>query len=191
VSHRVIDFALRECSLGWLLIAASERGICSVRFGDSEEALEEALRTELLFAVLERSDVRLKPWSDVLISRVEGNPPRQGQKAEPAVELPFDVSASSFQRRVWDALQQIPRGETRAYSEVADSLGVASGARAVARACAANPVAVLVPCHRVVSKDGGLGGYRWGLERKRALLAAERGTLTTVGKPAARLISRA
>ena len=174
MSQRTIDFALRECSLGWLLIAASERGICSVRFGDSEEALEGALRAELPFAVLERSDVRLKPWSDVLIARIDGNARTQSQTTGFAVDLPFDVSASSFQRRVWDALQQIPRGETRAYSEVAASLGVAIGARAVARACAANPVAVLVPCHRVVSKDGGLGGYRWGVERKRALLAAER-----------------
>ena len=177
MSHRVIDFSLRECSLGWLLIAATERGICSVRFGDpgdSQHALEQELRLELPFAVLERSEIRLKSWGDVLIARIEGCASGQGEESDSAVELPLDVSASRFQRRVWDALQRIPRGETRAYSEVARSLGVASGARAVARACASNPVAVLVPCHRVVSKNGGLGGYRWGVERKRSLLAAER-----------------
>ena len=177
MSHRVIDFALRECSLGWLLIAATERGICSVCFGDSERALEEELRSELLAelsAVLERSEIRLKSWGDSLIARIEGRASGQGEASDSPLELPLDVSASRFQRRVWDALQRIPRGETRAYSDVARSLGVASGARAVARACASNPVAVLVPCHRVVSKNGGLGGYRWGVERKRSLLAVER-----------------
>jgi AraC family transcriptional regulator of adaptative response/methylated-DNA-[protein]-cysteine methyltransferase len=179
VSQKRIDFALRDCSLGWLLIAATEAGICRVRFDDSEQSLAEGLRSEFPcpVAVRERSEGRLKSWGDVLIARIEGDASGQGDAAGRTVDLPIDVAANSatgFQRKVWDALQQISPGETRAYSEVAASLGVARGARAVARACASNLVAVLIPCHRVVSKYGGLGGYRWGVERKRALLAAER-----------------
>ncbi len=167
---RVIDFAIRECSLGRVLIAASERGICHVRFGDCEDALEAQLRSELPFATLARAEVRLKQWGDVLIASIEGG---GDELQRAAVELPLDVSASRFQRRVWQALQQISRGQTRSYSDVAASLGLPRGARAVARACSANPVAVLIPCHRVVAKNGELGGYRWGVERKRALLAGE------------------
>ena len=170
VEQAAIGYAIRECSLGRVLMAASERGICHVRFGDSERELEDELRSELPFATLERAELRLKGWSDALVACIEGH----AEGKDKALELPLDVSASRFQRRVWSALQQIPRGETRSYSEVAQSVGMPKGARAVARACATNPAAVLVPCHRVVAKNESQGGYRWGMERKRALLARER-----------------
>ena len=162
---RVIEFATVPSSLGDLLVAASEKGICLVRFADSGVDLEEELARELRFAELREDPVRLKPWSDALVSYVDGHSTR--------LEVPLDVSGSRFERRVWAALRSIPRGETRTYAEVADSLGVAKGARAVGRACASNPVAVAIPCHRVVAKSGELGGYRWGLARKRSLLQHE------------------
>ena len=120
---------------------------------------------EFPFAELRENPVRLEPWSDALVSYVDGH--------STDLEVPLDVSGRRFQRRVWNALSGIPRGDTRTYSEVADSLGVPKGARAVARACASNPAAVAIPCHRVVAKSGELGGYRWGLARKRALLQRE------------------
>ena len=172
-----IGFAIRECSLGRVLIAASERGICHVRFGESERDLERQLQTELPFATFERDEIRLKPWIDALIACIEGYDEGSGdghsEGGARIRELPLDVAASRFQRRVWGALMRIPRGETRSYSDVARAVGLPKGARAVARACATNPVAVLVPCHRVVAQNGDLGGYRWGIERKRALLARE------------------
>ncbi len=168
-----IGYAIRECSLGRVLIAASARGICHVRFGESERDLVEQLQSELPFATLERAEIQLKEWSDVLIACIDGGGEGQSEGSRAVVELPLDVPASRFQRRVWQALERIPRGETRSYSDVAKSLGLAKGARAVARACATNPVAVLVPCHRVVARNGELSGYRWGIERKRALLVRE------------------
>ena len=168
-----IGYAIRECSLGRVLIAASERGICQVLFGESERDLEEQLQSELPFATLERAEIRLKEWSDALIACIDGLDGDPGEGRRAVLELPLDVSASRFQRRVWQALQRIPRGETRSYSDVAKTLGLPKGARAVARACATNPVAVLVPCHRVVAQNGELSGYRWGIERKRALLLRE------------------
>ena len=163
---RAIEFAVVPSTLGDLLVAASEKGVCQVRFADADLDLEEQLGREFPFAELRENPVRLKPWSDALVSYVDG--------LSAALEVPLDVSGSRFQRRVWEALGRIPRGETRTYSEVADSLGLPKGARAVARACASNPAAVAIPCHRVVPKRGELGGYRWGLHRKRALLQRER-----------------
>lgn len=165
MQDREIVFDIVACQLGPLLVAASERGVCHVRFGEEESELERDLRSEFAFAVLRRDPVALKVWCDMLVSYIDGHSPR--------LELPLDVSGSRFQQRVWDALRRIPRGETRSYGRVARELGVAAGARAVARACAANPVAVAIPCHRVIRSDGRLGGYHWGLERKRILLAAE------------------
>ena len=162
---RAIEFAIVPSSLGDLLVAASEKGVCRVRFADPGVELEEELAREFPFAALRENPVRLKPWSDALVSCVDGHSTR--------LEVPLDVSGSRFQRRVWEALRSIPRGETRSYSELADSLGVPRGARAVARACASNPVAVAIPCHRVVAKRGEVGGYRWGVARKRALLECE------------------
>jgi AraC family transcriptional regulator of adaptative response/methylated-DNA-[protein]-cysteine methyltransferase len=162
---RAIEFAVVRCSLGRLLVAATERGVCHIRFGEDDLELEESLREEFPYAPVRRNPIALKPWSDAVVSYVDGH--------STCLELPLDVGGSRFQRRVWDALRAIPRGQTRSYSEVAASLGMPRGARAVARACATNRVPVAIPCHRVVAKDGGLGGYAYGLARKRALLERE------------------
>ena len=151
--------------LGPLLVAATERGVCAVRFLDDHDA-EGTLRAEFPAATLESDDVGLQAVAAGVVSAVEGQPA--------GVELPLDVRATAFQLQVWRALRAIPKGETRSYTEVARSIGRPTAVRAVARACATNPVAVVVPCHRVVAAGGQLAGYRWGLDRKRALLDAER-----------------
>jgi AraC family transcriptional regulator of adaptative response/methylated-DNA-[protein]-cysteine methyltransferase len=160
-----IHFTISGTSLGSLLVAATERGVCRVAFGESEAELERMLRAELPFAEVERDDVGLKRWSDALVAYVDGHAER--------LDLPLDVAGSRFRMRVWEALRAIPRGETQSYSCVARSIGAPRAARAVAQACATNPVAVVIPCHRVVAAGGGLGGYAFGLERKRALLTRE------------------
>ncbi len=165
MKNRAIEYAIAECSLGWLLVAATARGVCHVRFGDSSDEAEAGLRAEFPFAELAENEIRLKEWLEPLLSYIDGG--------NPTLHLPLDVRGSRFQRRVWDALCAIPRGETRSYGELAVSLGSPRGARAVARACATNPVAVAVPCHRVVAKDGSPGGYRYGIARKQALLRLE------------------
>lgn len=162
-----LGFTIRDSALGLLLIAASERGVCHVCFGESEAVLVSALRAELPAARFERDDVRLAAWADALVHAAAG-----GGGAE---RVPLDVAGSRFQRRVWDALRAIPRGQTLRYGEVAEALGAPTAARAVARACATNPVPLAVPCHRVVPKLGAPGGYRYGSWRKQALLAGERG----------------
>lgn len=160
-----IQYAILPCSLGRLLVAGTARGVCNVRFGEEDPELEKGLAEEFPFAVLGRGDAQVEAWCSEVVRYVDGETTR--------ISVPFDVRASRFQRRVWDALCAIPRGSTRSYSELAISLGMPKGARAVARACATNPIAVVVPCHRVVARDGGLAGYRWGLPRKRALLERE------------------
>ncbi|PYP81565.1 MAG: hypothetical protein DMD35_00915 [Gemmatimonadetes bacterium] len=163
-----IHYTVVPVSLGLLLVAVTERGICSVSLGDSETSLVEALRAELPAAKLERTTDARDRLVDSVVAHVEGNA-RAG-------ELPLDLRATAFQWQVWRALQRIPEGATRTYQEIARELGHPSAARAVARACASNRVAVLIPCHRVVRGDGGLGGYRWGVARKAALLAREGAT---------------
>jgi len=165
MTTRAIEFTVVPSSLGPLLVAASERGVCQVSFADAGVDPEEKLARAFPFANLRENPSRLEPWSDALVSYVDGRSSH--------LDVPLDVSGSRFERRVWAALRRIPRGETRTYSEVADSIGVAKGARAVGQACARNPVAVAIPCHRVVAKSGALGGYRWGRARKRALLQRE------------------
>jgi len=160
-----IQYTIASTPLGALLVAATHRGVCLVCFGDEEPDLEERLRGEFPFATPTRDDAGLKAWSDAVVSYVKGN--------AHCISIPLDVGGSRFQRRVWDALSRIPRGETRTYSALAKSLGQPTAARAVARACAANPVLVVVPCHRVVPVNGGAGGYKGGAERKRALLSLE------------------
>lgn len=160
-----ITYTLRRTKLGLLLVAASERGVCQVRFGTSRTALEAALARELPCATLVRDGTRVARWADTLAAACEG-------RAD-AASVPLDVAGSRFQRRVWDALRRIPRGATRGYGELAAALGQPRAARAVARACATNPAPLALPCHRVVPKSGGAGGYRFGTWRKRALLAAE------------------
>ncbi len=152
--------------LGHMLIAATDKGICAIQFGDSEQQLQQGLMREFPFAVRRRDDAAMSQWRDNLTRLI------QGHELNPS--LPLDIRATAFQRRVWEALQEIPRGETRSYSAVAKNIGMPKATRAVARACATNPVAVAIPCHRVVRQDGELGGYRWGIERKEQLLAMEK-----------------
>ena len=161
-----IRYTLVSCPLGRLLLAATERGVCAVCIGDEDGPLEAALALEYPAAEVRRDDAGLNPWADDLLAHLTGRLPH--------LNLPIDVQATAFQRRVWQELLAIPYGDTRSYSEVARALGQPTAARAVARACATNPVAVLIPCHRVLREGGALGGYRWGLERKKAMLEQER-----------------
>ncbi|HEY1272827.1 MAG TPA: bifunctional DNA-binding transcriptional regulator/O6-methylguanine-DNA methyltransferase Ada [Terriglobales bacterium] len=160
-----IRYTFADTPLGRMLIAATDKGICAIQFADSEDELEHGLKHEFPFANRRRDDEGLRPWKDKLLHRL------RGQKLNAA--LPLDIQATAFQRRVWEYLQSIPYGATRSYSEVARAIGNPNAVRAVGRACATNPVAVAIPCHRVVREDGGMGGYRWGVERKEALLDLE------------------
>ena len=163
-----IHYTAVPTTLGLLLVAVTQRGICSVSLGDDEAALVDALRAEFPAADLVRTTDARDRLVDAVVAHVEGS--------ARADDLPLDLRATAFQWQVWRALQRIPEGATRTYQEVARELGQPSAARAVARACASNRVAVLIPCHRVVRGDGGLGGYRWGMARKAALLAREGAT---------------
>lgn len=160
-----IAYTILPCSLGRVLVAATGRGISAVYLGDSSAALEKALGREYPHAEIRRDSNGMSKWVSGVLARLRGS--------EPHAELPLDVHATAFQRRVWEELRRIPRGSTRTYTEVARAIGKPRAIRAVARACATNPVSIVVPCHRVIRGDGSLAGYRWGLERKRALLASE------------------
>lgn len=159
-------YTITECSLGYLLVAATDRGVSVVRLGDSPDALEAEMRQDYPAAQIQADDGQLAGWVEAILDYLSGE--------EPHLELPLDVRATAFQWRVWQALKAIPYGETRSYSEVAASLGNPKAMRAVAGACAHNEVALLIPCHRVVRENGDLGGYRWGIERKAALLQKEK-----------------
>jgi AraC family transcriptional regulator of adaptative response/methylated-DNA-[protein]-cysteine methyltransferase len=160
-----IRYAVAKSSLGNVLVAATERGISAVYLGENEKALVKELREEYPRAVIQPSPGEHEKWIREIVKRVEGDPP--------SLELPLDVQATAFQRRVWQELQKIPLGVTRTYSQVAQALGKPRSVRAVARACATNPVSIVVPCHRVIRVDGQLAGYRWGLQRKEKLLQRE------------------
>ena len=160
-----IGFTTVPCTLGRLLVAATRKGICRISFGDDVRSMEKLLRGEFPAAEIRRDDTGLKPWVEGVLRLLAG--------WQPHPDLPLDVRATAFQWRVWEVLCSIPRGYTRSYSEVARIMGKPRAARAVAQACATNPVVVIIPCHRVVQKDGGLGGYRWGVARKGTLLKAE------------------
>jgi AraC family transcriptional regulator of adaptative response/methylated-DNA-[protein]-cysteine methyltransferase len=162
----VVRFTIATSPLGRMLIAATDKGICAIQFGDSDEALQQGLMREFPFAARRRDDTALAEW------RVSLGQLMAGHDAHPS--LPLDIRATAFQRRVWEHLQDIPRGETQSYSAVAKKLGMPKATRAVARACATNPVAIAIPCHRVVRESGEPGGYRWGIERKEHLLAMEK-----------------
>jgi AraC family transcriptional regulator, regulatory protein of adaptative response / methylated-DNA-[protein]-cysteine methyltransferase len=162
----IVRFTTAPSPLGRMLIAATDKGICAISFGDSDQQLQQGLMREFPFAMRRRDDAALSQWRNSLTSLI------QGHETNPA--LPLDIRATAFQRQVWEALQQIPRGETRSYSALAREIGMPRATRAVARACATNPVAVAIPCHRIVRQDGDLGGYRWGVARKQQLLALER-----------------
>ncbi len=162
-----IRFALGQCRLGAILVAQSARGVCAILLGDDPEALLRELQDRFPRAELVGGDAGFEQ----LVARVVGFIEAAG--AGPALDLPLDVRGTAFQQRVWQALRQIPPGHTASYAEIAQKIGAPQAVRAVAGACAANPLAVAIPCHRVVRSDGGLSGYRWGIERKRALLDAE------------------
>jgi AraC family transcriptional regulator of adaptative response/methylated-DNA-[protein]-cysteine methyltransferase len=161
-----IDYTVAPTPIGHMLLAATERGICSIQFGDSAAMLEGKLRAEYPKAEIARSDRKLRDQVKSLRGIIGGGS---------AESLPLDIQATAFQRRVWEALKAIPRGATKSYSKIAADIGHPKAARAVARACASNPVAVAIPCHRVVREDGAMGGYRWGADRKKKLLALEAG----------------
>lgn len=160
-----ISYTIVNCPLGRLLIAITERGLCAVSLGNSDAELVAALIGEYPAAEFEREDVDLNFWVNGLLNHLNGE--------QIHLDLPLDLQATAFQWRVWEELRAIPYGSTRSYSEIAKALGNPKAARAVARACATNPVSIVIPCHRVVREDGSLGGYRWGLERKQALLERE------------------
>ncbi|HEV8631050.1 MAG TPA: bifunctional DNA-binding transcriptional regulator/O6-methylguanine-DNA methyltransferase Ada [Thermoanaerobaculia bacterium] len=165
-----ITYATVDTAMGPLLLAATDRGLCFVQLGGTTVELVRRLRREYPAAELQPMasppPPQFEAWMEALRRHLRGE--------QPHLDLPLDVRASAFQQRVWSFLQSIPWGETRSYTEVATGVGAPGAARAVARACASNPVAVVVPCHRVIRADGGLAGYRWGTARKKRLLAAER-----------------
>ena len=160
-----IRFAVGPCSLGAILVAATDTGVCSIDLGDDADALLRFLQDRFPNADLIGADAAFERTVAEVVGLVEA--PRGG------ANLPLDIGGTAFQQRVWQALRAIPAGTTASYAQVARSLGAPGSARAVARACATNVLALAIPCHRVVRSDGSLSGYRWGVERKRALLARE------------------
>lgn len=163
-----IRFAVGQCSLGAILVAASEQGVCAILLGDDPDGLARDLQDRFPKADLIGGDAGFEHWVAKVVGFVEA--PKLG------LDLPLDVRGTAFQLRVWQALRDIPAGETATYAEIAERIGAPRSARAVAGVCAANVLAVAIPCHRVIRNDGGLAGYRWGVERKRALLDREAGT---------------
>ncbi|HEX6985171.1 MAG TPA: methylated-DNA--[protein]-cysteine S-methyltransferase [Planctomycetaceae bacterium] len=161
-----VGYVLRPCSLGIVLIAATERGVCLVLLGDEPQPLVRSLRRRFPTADLREDDPGVIAWASKVVAGWDS-------PGEPC-DLPLDVRGTAFQRQVWEALRAIPPGKTSTYSEIARRIGRPNAVRAVGNACGANPVAPLIPCHRVLASDGTLGGYGFGLERKRALLERER-----------------
>jgi AraC family transcriptional regulator of adaptative response/methylated-DNA-[protein]-cysteine methyltransferase len=164
-----INYTIAETSVGRVLVATTDRGVCAVELGVSDAEVERALRADFPNARLERSHAENNAWVRGVLDRIEH--PRRA----PSSDMPIDMSGTAFQQRVWKALRAIPAGERRSYREVAEAIGNPRAVRAVARACATNRLAVVVPCHRVVREDGSLAGYKWGADRKRRLLEDEAG----------------
>jgi len=160
-----IRYTCTNSPLGRMLVAATDKGICAIQFADTDDELTEGLKREFPFAVRKREDASMRSWTNTVLRQIAGHKPNRS--------LPLDIQATAFQRRVWDHLQSLPFGTTQSYGEVAKAIGRPTAARAVARACASNRIAVAIPCHRVVREDGEMGGYRWGVERKKALLQME------------------
>jgi AraC family transcriptional regulator of adaptative response/methylated-DNA-[protein]-cysteine methyltransferase len=171
IGYTIVDSA--NAALGRLLVAATPRGVCAVAMGSSDTELTRALAREYPEAAIAPDAGALAQWTKAILAHLSGRQPR--------LDLPLDVQATAFQWQVWQALAAIPYGETRTYADVAAAIGRPKAARAVARACATNPVALAIPCHRVVPAAGGEGGYRWGVARKKALLGQEGGTGRSVG----------
>jgi AraC family transcriptional regulator, regulatory protein of adaptative response / methylated-DNA-[protein]-cysteine methyltransferase len=164
--HETIRFAIAPCALGQLLVAATDRGVCSVMLGDQSSKLEGLLRQQFSAATIVADATGIADQVGAILAAMTDHPAVN--------DIPLDVRATAFQARVWQALRQIPRGQTRSYAELAQAVGQPTAVRAVARACATNPVAIAVPCHRVIGSDGALTGYRWGVERKKTLLEMEK-----------------
>ena len=162
-----IHYTIVDAALGRLLVAATDRGVCAVAMGASDREMARDLSREYPAATIVPGAGSFAAWTKEILARLAGRRPR--------VDLPLHVQATAFQWQVWQALAAIPYGETRTYGEIASAIGRPQAVRAVARACATNPVAVAIPCHRVVAKSGAVSGYRWGVERKKALLAREKG----------------
>lgn len=160
-----VHYACAATPLGHVLVAATDKGICRIAFGDDDAALIEDLRRTLAHAELHEDAARMAPFIAQIDAYLNGS--------RETFDLPLDVAATAFRQRVWDALRRIPYGETRTYTEIAEALGEPRSVRAVASACASNQIALAIPCHRVIQKSGALAGYRWGLPRKAALLEAE------------------
>lgn len=160
-----IRYTCTDSPLGRMLIAATDKGICAIQFADTDAELEQGLRREFPFAILQKAADDLLPWKKDLLHSMCGEKLR--------TELPLDIQATAFQRRVWEYLQSIPFGTSQSYAQVAKGIGDPNATRAVARACATNRIAVAIPCHRVVRSSGEMGGYRWGMERKKKLLEME------------------
>jgi AraC family transcriptional regulator of adaptative response/methylated-DNA-[protein]-cysteine methyltransferase len=160
-----IRYACADSPLGRMLVAATDKGVCSIQFARSDGELIEGLKREFPFAVRKPDEGGLQTWVGTLLEKISGR--------ELNAALPLDIRATAFQRRVWTYLQSIPSGMTRSYGQVAKAIGQPTASRAVARACATNPVAVAIPCHRVVREDGNISGYRWGVQRKKKLLEME------------------
>jgi AraC family transcriptional regulator of adaptative response/methylated-DNA-[protein]-cysteine methyltransferase len=162
-----ISYTIADSSLGRLLVAITERGVCAVKMADNDAELEKDLREEFPLAQIKRDDSVLHESVQKILNHVDNN--------EPSLDLPLDIRSTAFQRQVWEKLRAIPYGQTVSYGDVAKALGKPGAVRAVGRACATNPVALVIPCHRVVREDKSLGGYRWGLDRKKRLLERESG----------------
>ena len=179
-----IAFSTQVTPLGRLLLAVTDRGLCAVRLGDDDDAVRQELAAEFFDATLLEDDSALAPFFEKVVALLAGS------SGITPLEIPLDIQATAFQALVWQALQRIPRGTTVSYGELARQLGRPKAVRAMARACATNPVALVVPCHRVVGKDGALTGYRWGVKRKQALLALEAGTAKGAAKARRRPVPR-
>jgi AraC family transcriptional regulator of adaptative response/methylated-DNA-[protein]-cysteine methyltransferase len=162
-----IRYTIADAPVGRVLIATTERGVCAVELGANDADVERVLRADFPSATIERDDEARETWVRAVLDRVRD--PSHGSTHR----IPLDLAGTEFQRRVWEALREIPAGETRSYAQVARAIGDPKASRAVAQACASNRIAVVVPCHRVVRGDGEISGYKWGVERKRKLLAAE------------------
>ena len=165
----LINYAIVETALGRLLVAATNKGVCSVMLGDSDASLKADLLREFPAAEIRHDEKPLRSSLNAIVEHLKNK--------RPHIDLPLDIQATAFQRQVWEQLRAIPYGDTHSYSEVAKAIGQRKAVRAVARACATNPVALVIPCHRVIREDKSLGGYRWGLERKKKLLEKEKETI--------------
>ena len=170
-----IDFSIGKCSVGLVVVASTQHGLCLVGLGNNEENLRKELSIEFPKALIKRRDGNLERYLKAIRVLIDFG-------AEPTNPLPLDIKATSFQWLVWETLQKIPRGQTMSYGDIARRIGQPNAARAVGRACATNSISILIPCHRVVGSNGSLTGYRWGMERKKALLVLEENSCVQKGR---------